>query len=586
MDSASWTLLFLVPSSYVATNTVALINTTVHIVLLFAVIMLVVTSVVVYIILQIQKNRTVAAEKQNRAELERLNAELAEASKAKSEFLANMSHDIRTPMNAIVGISSLMESEKGVSDKLHSYIQKIQMSSRHLLGLINDVLDMSKIEAHEVTLNSEPVSLAEQIGQVDSIIRSQTQEKGQDFIIRVHKIYHEYLIGDSIRLRQIFINLLSNAVKYTPKGGKVFLDLTELPCDDPDKAKFLISVTDTGYGMTPEFLEHVFEPFVRAENSVTNKVQGTGLGMAITKNLVDLQGGDIKVQSEVGKGSRVDVTLTYPIDRNRECFVDAENILIISDEGFLVDNVRAALSAADVTLFAVDTVEATSEILEENTMDIILLAGMSKDRTLNETVDFLREKDKKAVLIFCTDYAQREQVEGQLSKVGVDGFVSRPFFLSTLMATVDRAAGRQVAEVKRSRSSLNGMRFMCAEDNQLNAEILEAILKMNGATCVTYKNGKELVDAFESVKPGEFNAVLMDVQMPVMNGLDATRAIRAGKNPLGRKIPIIAMTANAFVEDIRDCLEAGMDAHIAKPIDIDLLERAMRAFYPPETSNK
>lgn len=159
------------------------------------------------------------------------------------------------------------------------------MSSRHLLGLINDVLDMSKIEAHEVTLNSEPVSLAEQIGQVDSIIRSQTQEKGQDFIIRVHKIYHEYLIGDSIRLRQIFINLLSNAVKYTPKGGKVFLDLTELPCDDPDKAKFLISVTDTGYGMTPEFLEHVFEPFVRAENSVTNKVQGTGLGMAITKIL-------------------------------------------------------------------------------------------------------------------------------------------------------------------------------------------------------------------------------------------------------------------------------------------------------------
>lgn len=285
MDSASWTLLFLVPTSYVATNTVALINTTVHIVLLFAVIMLAVTSVVVYIILQIQKNRTVAAEKQNRAELERLNAELAEASKAKSEFLANMSHDIRTPMNAIVGISSLMESEKGVSDKLHSYIQKIQMSSRHLLGLINDVLDMSKIEAHEVTLNSEPVSLAEQIGQVDSIIRSQTQEKGQDFIIRVHKIYHEYLIGDSIRLRQIFINLLSNAVKYTPKGGKVFLDLTELPCDDPDKAKFLISVTDTGYGMTPEFLEHVFEPFVRAENSVTNKVQETGLGMAITKIL-------------------------------------------------------------------------------------------------------------------------------------------------------------------------------------------------------------------------------------------------------------------------------------------------------------
>ncbi len=269
------------------------------------------------------------------------------------------------------------------------------MSSRHLLGLINDVLDMSKIEAHEVTLNSEPVSLAEQIGQVDSIIRSQTQEKGQDFIIRVHKIYHEYLIGDSIRLRQIFINLLSNAVKYTPKGGKVFLDLTELPCDDPDKAKFLISVTDTGYGMTPEFFEHVFEPFVRAENSVTNKVQGTGLGMAITKILSTFRAATSRFKARSAKGSRVDVTLTDPIDRNRECFVDAENILIISDEGFLVDNVRAVLSAADVTLLLPTRWRPLSEILEENTMDIILLAGMLKDRTLNETVDFLREKDKR-----------------------------------------------------------------------------------------------------------------------------------------------------------------------------------------------
>lgn len=214
-----------------------------------------------------------------------------------------MSHDIRTPMNAIVGITNLMEHEEDNPERLHSYIQKVQNSSQHLLSLINDVLDMSKIESSEVSLNQEPVSLADQVAQVESIIRPQAQERGQSFMIRVHEIVHEYVIGDGVRLRQILINLLSNALKYTPYGGKLCLDFAELPCEMPDYAKISITVTDNGYGMQPEFVEHIFEPFTRAESSTTNKVQGTGLGMAITKNIVDLMGGSIQVQSEPGKGS-------------------------------------------------------------------------------------------------------------------------------------------------------------------------------------------------------------------------------------------------------------------------------------------
>ena len=225
-----------------------------------------------------------------------------------------MSHDIRTPMNAIVGITNLMEHEADAPDKLHTYIQKVQLSSRHLLSLINDILDMSKIESSEVALNQDSISLAEQVGQVDSIIRSQTAERGQIFVIRTHHVVHEYLIGDGVRLRQIFLNLLSNAVKYTPYGGAIRFELEELPCPQPEHATFHITVEDNGYGMEEAFVKHIFEPFTRGESSMTNKVQGTGLGMAITKNIVDLMGGTITVRSTVDRGSCFDVTLTFPID--------------------------------------------------------------------------------------------------------------------------------------------------------------------------------------------------------------------------------------------------------------------------------
>ena len=589
MDNAEWTLLFLVPSSHVATDVVAMVNTTMRLILVFAIILLAISAFVIAALLRIKQRQAVQAERRNNEALKKINTELdhknmelaeavevaEKATRAKSEFLANMSHDIRTPMNAIVGITDLMSHEADTSDKLHTYVEKVRMSSRHLLSLINDVLDMSKIESSEVALNQDTVSLAEQVGQVDSIIRSQTNERGQTFNIRVHSIAHEYLIGDSVRLRQVLLNLLSNAVKYTPNGGTINFDLAEVPCEEPDCASFRITVEDNGFGMEPEFLAHIFEPFTREESSMTNKIQGTGLGMAITKNIVDLMGGTITVQSEPGRGSRFEVALTLPIDRGAEPRLSAKRILLVSDDSVLGCNIRASLKEYPISIVTAATVAEAEKQLQEQPADLILVNGHLNDPDLARIVQRLRASAQHAVLLFCCDYAQSEQVHDMLVKSGADDLIARPFFLSNLSRTVNRVQGNVSAAEPRT-TTLKGMRFLCAEDNELNAEILEAILEVNKASCVIYSNGRELVNAFTSVKPGEFDAILMDIQMPVMNGLDATRAIRGGKNPLGKTIPIVAMTANAFTEDIQQCLEAGMDAHVAKPLDVTVLERTMR----------
>ena len=497
------------------------------------------------------------------------------ANAAKTTFLSNMSHDIRTPMNAIVGITRLMEHENGLTDRLRGYIHKVQSSSRHLLGLINDILDMSRIESREVKLKTEEVSLAEQVGQVDSIIRAQANERKQNFFICSKDIVHENLICDGVHLRQVFLNLLSNAVKYTPEGGDIEFELSELPCSIYGYAKFAFTVTDTGYGMTPEFVGHIFEPFTRAENSMTNKVQGTGLGMAITKNIVDLMGGEIKVESEVGKGSRFTVTLTLRLNERADRTNGAEHVLLISEDERLIRNTRAALSETDTAFEAAHFDEAEKR-LREGTTDVIMLTGALPGKTLKETVSLCRELAKNAVLIFFVDYQQEEKTQAELTESGVDGMIPRPFFLSHLASAIASTRARTVS-CSPNRTILYGKRFLCAEDNELNAEILKELLHMYGAECTIYPDGKQLTEAFKTLKPGEYDAILMDIQMPVMNGLDATRAVRSGGNPLGRTIPIIAMTANAFSEDVQNCLDAGMDAHIAKPLDISLLEKTLRS---------
>ena len=385
--------------------------------------------------------------------------EVAEkASKAKTDFLSNMSHDIRTPMNAIIGITTLMKNELHQPEKLAEHLGKLETSGRLLLGIINDILDMSRIESGKTTLNIEKTNLPQQVSQLDSIIRQQASQRRQTFTVENH-VQHENVLADPNRLNQVLMNILSNAVKYTPQGGHIRLEVEELTHTE-HYAKYRFVVQDDGIGMSEAYQKTLFEPFTREEKSGTNRVQGTGLGMAITKSIVDLMGGTIHVESAPGKGSRFEVVLELPIDAEA------------------------------------DKVQTASALPEE-----------------------------------------------------------------------DEAV-----------SPLSGMKFLCAEDNAINAEILEMLLETKGASCTICSNGQEIVDAFASVKPGEYDMILMDVQMPVMDGLEATRRIRNGENPLGRIIPILAMTANAFLEDMQKSKEAGMDEHLSKPVDIAALEQTVKRF--------
>mgnify|MGYP003048151257 CR=1 FL=1 len=385
--------------------------------------------------------------------------EVAEkASKAKTDFLSNMSHDIRTPMNAIIGITTLMKNELHQPEKLAEHLAKLESSGQLLLGIINDILDMSRIESGKTTLNVEKMNLPRQISQLDSVIRQQAGQRRQTFTVETH-VQHENVLGDPNRLKQVLMNILSNAVKYTPNGGHIRLEIDELTHTE-HYTKYRFVVQDNGIGMSEEFQKTLFEPFTREEKSGTNKVQGTGLGMAITKSIVDLMGGTIRVESTTGKGTQFEVVLEFPIDTEA------------------------------------DTVQETQVPPEE----------------------------------------------------------------------------------EENASPLSGMKFLCAEDNAINAEILEMLLEANGASCTICSNGQEIVDAFTSVKPGDYDMILMDVQMPVMDGLEATRRIRSSENPLGRVIPILAMTANAFLEDMQKSKEAGMDEHLSKPVDIDALEQTVKRF--------
>ena len=380
------------------------------------------------------------------------------ANKAKTDFLSNMSHDIRTPMNAIIGMTSLIRHDAGNKAKVIEYADKIDISSQHLLGIINDVLDMSKIEAGKTVFKYTDFSILDFITELNTIFHSQIDEKNQTLIIIKENIRHEWVNGDQVHLMQIFSNLVSNAVKYTQEGGKIQFLVEECETKSSVYAKYRFLVSDNGMGMSADFKDTIFDAFTRAESSMTNKIQGTGLGMAITKNLVEAMGGTIDVESELSQGS---------------CF------------------------------------------------EVLIDLRIAEDRFVSSA----------------------ERVEK------------------------DEPAG----------NVLKGMRFLCAEDNELNAEILMELLKIEGAECTICENGKRVLEAFEQSAPGDYDMILMDVQMPVMNGYEATKAIRRSSHELAKTIPIIAMTANAFSEDIQHSLAAGMNAHVSKPVEMKVLEKTIRS---------
>jgi len=488
MENAQWTLAFLVPAKYVAVNTQKLVSIVMIIIIVIAMVFSVITVFVGWFLLRQKQQQELQAEKEANLRLEQYNIHLTQvndelrqaqdiaaealqsaerASKAKTDFLANMSHDIRTPMNAIIGITTLMKNELHQPEKLAEHLDKLENSGQLLLGIINDILDMSRIESGKTTLNVEKMNLPQQISQLDSIIRQQAGQRRQTFTVNTH-LQHENVLADPNRLNRVLMNILSNAVKYTPTGGHIRFEVDELPRNE-HYARYRFVVQDDGIGMSEAYQKTLFDPFTREERSGTNKVQGTGLGMAITKNIVDLMGGSINVESTTGKGTRFEVVLEFPVDAEADTVPEAQ---VLPEE-------------------------------EEET------------------------------------------------------------------------------------SPLSGMKFLCAEDNAINAEILEMLLEANGASCTICSNGQEIVDAFASVKPGEYDMILMDVQMPVMDGLEATRRIRSGENPLGRTIPILAMTANAFLEDMQKSREAGMDEHLSKPVDIAALEQTVKRFrvIPPKINS-
>ena len=478
MENARWTLAFLVPAEYVAVNTQKLVNIVMVIIIVIAMVFSVITVFVGWSLLRQKQQQELQAEKEANLRLEQYNIHLTQvneelrqaqdiaaealqsaerASKAKTDFLANMSHDIRTPMNAIIGITTLMKNELHQPEKLAEHLGKLESSGQLLLGIINDILDMSRIESGKTTLNEEKMNLSQQISQLDSIIRQQAGQRRQTFTVNTH-LQHENVLADPNRLNRVLMNILSNAVKYTPTGGHIRFEVDELPRNE-HYARYRFVVQDDGIGMSEDYQKTLFDPFTREERSGTNKVQGTGLGMAITKSIVDLMGGSINVESATGKGTRFEVVLEFPIDAE-------------------------------------------------------------------------------------ADHAQQVQA---------------------------------LPEEAEETSPLCGMKFLCAEDNAINAEILEMLLEAKGASCTICSNGQEIVDAFANVKPGEYDMILMDVQMPVMNGYEATKAIRRSSHELAKTIPIIAMTANAFSEDIQHSLAAGMNAHVSKPVEMKVLEKTIRS---------
>ena len=503
------------------------------------------------------------------------------ASESKTTFLSNMSHDIRTPMNAVLGFTTLLARDADNPAKVREYTKKITSSGQHLLSLINDILDVSKIESGKVVLNLEKFSLNDVVASVDAIIQPMAKAKRQSFHLEVNGVRHEYLLGDETRINQILINLLSNAVKYTPEEGHIWFRIIGLKQRSSQYERIRIEVEDDGYGMTPEYLETIFDAFTRAENSTTNKVQGTGLGMAITKSIVELMGGTIEVFSEVDRGSlfRVDLELQVleeAADRQFWARWEIDRILSVGGSPESRESILTLMQDTGVQLDAVGGADEVLGRLRAGEMwQLVLLdweaCGLQAARALREALP-----DTVPLLLLAEfDAAGMEEA---LSLRRTDT-LTKPFFVSALRTKIEELwSGAPHEPEPEANYSLKGMHFLAAEDNEINAEILAELLEIEGATCEIAANGLLALERFRNSDPGKFDAILMDVQMPVMNGHEAARAIRGLEREDAGQIPIIAMTANAFAEDEKAALDAGMDAHVPKPLNMELLKKVIQQF--------
>ena len=521
-------------------------------------------------------------------ELEKARQAALEANKAKSEFLANMSHDIRTPMNAIVGMTAIATAHMDDRKQVENCLRKITLSSKHLLGLINDVLDMSKIESGKLTLTTEQISLKEVVEGIVNIMQPQVKTKKQTFDIHVENIFTENVWCDGIRLNQVLLNLLSNATKYTPEGGSIQLSLSEEKSPKGENyVRIHINVRDNGIGMSPEFLKRIYESYSRADGTRIHKTEGAGLGMAITKYIVDAMEGTIEIQSEPDKGS--EFLLTFDFEKADAMEIDmvlpAWNMLVVDDDELLCKTAMDALKSigikAEWTLSGEKAIELVIEHHKKREdYQIILLdwklPGMNGIQAAREIRRNLGD-EVPILLISAYDWSE---FEAEAREAGISGFISKPLFKSTLYHALCQYmdVGTEHEQTLNQNIDLSGRRILLAEDNELNWEVAKELLSDLGVELDWAEDGRICLDKFQKSPEGYYDIILMDIRMPHMTGYEATQAIRGLAHPDALSIPIIAMSADAFSDDIQHCLQCGMNAHIAKPIDVIELTRLLKRY--------
>ena len=521
-------------------------------------------------------------------ELEKARQTALEANKAKSEFLANMSHDIRTPMNAIVGMTAIATAHMDDRKQVENCLRKITLSSKHLLGLINDVLDMSKIESGKLTLTTEQISLKEVVEGIVNIMQPQVKTKKQTFDIHVENILTENVWCDGIRLNQVLLNLLSNATKYTPEGGSIQLSLSEEKSPKGENyVRIYIKVKDNGIGMSPEFLKRIYESYSRADGARIHKTEGAGLGMAITKYIVDAMEGTIDIQSEPDKGT--EFLLMFDFEKAAAVEMDmvlpAWNMLVVDDDELLCETAIDALKSigirAEWTLSGEKAIELVNEHHKKREdYQIILLdwklPGMNGIQVAKEIRSNLGD-EVPILLISAYDWSE---FEAEAREAGISGFISKPLFKSTLYHALCQYmdVGTEHEHTLNQNIDLSGRRILIAEDNELNWEVAKELLSDLGVELDWAEDGRICLDKFQKSPEGYYDIILMDIRMPHMTGYEATQAIRGLAHPDALSIPIIAMSADAFSDDIQHCLQCGMNAHIAKPIDVIELTRLLKRY--------
>ena len=518
--------------------------------------------------------------------------EAKQANIAKTAFLSNMSHEIRTPMNAIIGLDNIALKEKNLSPETRDQLEKINGSAKHLLELINDILDMSRIESGRMVLKQEEFSFSAMIEQINTMISGQCRDKGLDFDCRLTGRFAEYYIGDDMKLKQVIINILGNSVKFTPKGGKVTFTV-ENAASFGDKCTLRFVMKDSGIGMDEEYLPKLFEPFSQEDGATTNKYGGTGLGMAITKNIVEMMNGNISVKSKKGEGTEFIVNVTLKASDRSDDSGDSEirpqdmRVLVIDDESVDCEHAKIVLDeigiSADICTSGAEAVENVKlKLARREAYDLILVDMKMPGQNGVEVTRAIRDlAGNDSAIIILTSY-NWDDIAEEAKNAGVDGFMSKPLFAASVMSEFRRAIRRKTTSSAGAKhhAELGGKRILLAEDVMINAEIMKKILSMKGIVTEHAENGKIAVEMFTNSPENYYDAVLMDVRMPVMDGLHATAEIRALDRGDARTIPVIAMTANAFDEDVQLSLQAGMTAHLSKPVEPDRLYETLSELIP------